>query len=109
MISKTWLYHQTQEDPAYAVEWRDGTGELIDFSTGYTFTVSLIDGAGTTALTKATGIAGAATRPNITVAWSANELDLTPGFYRLHLKATVAGRDRVFKPGHPDIIQIVEL
>lgn len=96
-----------QEDPAYRVEWRDGLNALIDFSTGYTFTLRIVAEDGTVALTKTANITGAATVPNVSVAWAVGELNITPGDYQLRLVATTGGRDRAFKPGGPDILRVV--
>lgn len=86
------------------MSWYDRDNALIDFATGYTFEVKLLLGT-VVALTKTTGITGAATAPNVTVAWAAGELNPTPGRYRLHLTATTGGADRMFMPGdEPTIV-----
>ena len=82
-----WSYKQSQEDPAYAVSWLTNAGATIDFSTGYTFELKLKNEAGTDVLTKTSNITGAATTPNVIAAWAANELNITPGVYFVHLKA----------------------
>lgn len=77
--------------------WRDGNGALIDFTSGYTFSLRIYDHDGSTVLvTKSTGITGAAgsltvPTPNVTVAWATTaELTsiTTPGDYQLRLTAT---------------------
>lgn len=101
-------YRTDQEDPAYVVAWSDRDGNLIDFATGYTFTLKLVNVVtGVTALTKTTNITGAATAPNITVAWAAGELAIAAADYSVKLVATTGGRDRVFSPGLPDVIRII--
>lgn len=83
-------YIQGSDLPDAAIRWEDSTGTLIDYSTGYTFELK-IGSPGTTALlTKSTGITGAATDPNITVAWATTgELNtLAVGTHSAQLKAT---------------------
>lgn len=83
-------YKQGAELPDLTFEWKDSTGALIDFSSGYTFSLKLGKPGQTATLTKTTGITGAATSPNITVAWSTSaELNtLAGGVYTLELVAT---------------------
>lgn len=87
--------------------WRDGTGNLIDFTSGYTFSLKVYDHDGTTVLfTKTTGITGATgsltvPTPNVVIAWSTT-LELTTittaGDYQLRLTATrtADGKTRTF-------------
>lgn len=83
-------YTQGAELPDLTFEWRDSTGALIDFSSGYTFVLKLGTPGQAAVLTKSTGITGAATNPNVTVVWATSgELNtLTPGVYTLQLIAT---------------------
>ncbi|MEM9515420.1 MAG: hypothetical protein AAGA42_11250 [Actinomycetota bacterium] len=101
-------YRADQELPSYAVEWKDRTGAIIDFSTGWTFTVQLEHRQErTVALTKSSGITGGSTSPNVIIAWGQDELNITPGSYFLWLVATdSSGNTRVFRPGNPPIIEI---
>jgi hypothetical protein len=101
-----WVYRQDQEVPSFAVNWYDSASALIDFSTGYTFQVLLVTQAGVITVTKTANITGAATAPNVTVAWAAGELNITPGEYLLHLKATTGTSDRIFSPGRLPTITI---
>jgi hypothetical protein len=55
------------------VETITSNGVTADYSSGYTFTVTIINQAGTTLLTKTTGITGA-TGGQITVAFTGAEL-----------------------------------
>jgi hypothetical protein len=104
----TWTYRADAESPSYCVEWRDANGDLINFATGYTFEVKLVNQAtAVSALTKSSGITGAATSPNITVAWTTGELNLTPATYQVHLTATASGADRHFRPGSEPLLKIV--
>lgn len=95
-MSTTVAYRRHAEDPALELWWTNRAGALIDFSTGYTFTAKVAKkGATVAALTKSTGITGAAGSgtpdagdPNVTIEWAAGDLDLTPGTYELILTAT---------------------
>lgn len=88
-------------------EWRDGAGDLVPFATGYTFSLQLgpAHKSSVISFTKTTGITGADTSPNVTVAWAtAGELNtLEPGVYTLVIFAreTATGRDR--PPLHTEI------
>lgn len=83
------------ELPSKTFEWLDGSGNIIDFSTGWTFTLRVESSP--TPLVKTTGITGAATLPNITVDFAAGELDsLTPGQWpgTLGARRTADAKDR---------------
>lgn len=83
------------ELPDYTATWRDGNAAVIDFSTGYTFTLRLGIPGREADFEKTSGITGASTAPNITVAWTAAELDdLTPGTRVLEIWARSGGKDR---------------
>ena len=97
------IYTQGAELPDLTIEWKDSAGNVINFSSGWTFVLRLGDPGSAATLTKSSGITGAATSPNVTIAWATSgELNtLTPGFYHAQLRAT---RDsdsklRVFKFG----------
>lgn len=66
------IVYLNDENPQW-VETIYLNGTLTDYSSGYTFTVKLVDSAGTTAVTKTTNITGAASGV-ITVAWDTSEL-----------------------------------
>lgn len=77
----------------------DTYGQLVDLSSGYTFTVYVFDGDDATIFTKSTSITGAAGSltsdppvPNITIAWhkTVGELQLltTRGTYKAMCVAT---------------------
>jgi len=93
------------EAPSVALWWVDDDGDLIDFSSGYTFTLKLGQRGQAAELTKTTGITGALGTgtepsgvPNVTVAWSAGELaDVTPGLYEFELTARTGSSDRVLE------------
>jgi hypothetical protein len=83
-------YIQGADIPDLAITWLDNAGTVIDYSSGYTFSLKLGQPGQAAAMTKSTGITGAATAPNVTVAWAtSNELNtLDPGTYTLDLIAT---------------------
>lgn len=81
---------QGSDLPDYSRPWLASDGSVIDFSSGYTFQVKVGNPGSAAAFTKTTGITGAATSPNITIAWATSgELNtLTPGAHTLQVKAT---------------------
>lgn len=83
-------YRKGAELPSIELTWEDTDGEVIDFSAGWTFTVTVAPRGETTAsFTKTTGITGAAGPPNVTIAWATTgELNsLAAGAYDLQLRA----------------------
>ena len=84
------------ELPDDAFEWTDAQNDLIDFSTGWTFTVEVGFPNQDAVLTKDEGITGAATSPNVTIAWANGELDtpLTAGSWPGWISATNGGKNR---------------
>ena len=104
---ETFKYHTTSERPAITY-WYRVNRTLIDFSTGYTFTVvvTTLDGE-TTLITKTSGITGAAGSgtetdgtPNLTVTWGAGELAaLTAGeSYKATLTPTLTAGALDYEP-----------
>lgn len=94
-------YYAHDERPSAEIWWQDDDGTLVDFSSGYTFSLKVGVPGSAALLTKTSGITGAAGAgseptgtPNIVVAWTAGELNLTPGIYALQLKATTSSLDR---------------
>jgi hypothetical protein len=75
--------------PDTTITWREG-GALVDFSSGFTFEARVFrPGATTSEFTKSSGITGAATDPNVTIAWSTSDLGaLAAGDYVLEVRAT---------------------
>lgn len=110
----TLRYARSAERPALKLWLLDEDGTLIDFSSGYTFSFK-IGSLGTAALlTKTSGIIGAAGAgaeptgtPNVTVTWTAGELNLNPGTYAWQLTATTSSLDRVFQ-GSIVIIDVID-
>lgn len=107
-MTTAWAMEVGQELPALPLEWLDKDGSVIDFSSGWTFTVKLSTQTAPTVavLTKTSGITSAATSPNVTIDWTTSELaSLTAGgtVYELRVIArrTADSKDRVFRPGDP--------
>ena len=84
--------------PDAAFCWQDNNGDVIDFSSGWTFELKLGRTPAPSVVTKTAGITGQSTAPNIIVQWAPNELAvLTPGFWTIQLTATYTdGRQRIF-------------
>jgi hypothetical protein len=99
------VYVRTAERPDLKMWIEDDDGALIDFSTSYTFAFKLGYLGAAAVFTKTTGITGAAGSgtaptgtPNVTVAFTAAELDaVTAGNYKWQLRATTGGLDRVYQ------------
>lgn len=83
-------YIQGADLPDLTIEWTTNTGAIIDFSSGYTFELKIGSPGSAATLTKTTGITGAATLPNVTIAWATSgELNtLPPDSYIADLIAT---------------------
>lgn len=108
----TFSYYAGDELGTIGLFWRDTTGALINFASGYTFEVRLGNPSDTAVLTVTTGITGAAGSgtnpsgtPNVVVAWTALNLGaltvpagLTSVTYPMFVKATTSSLDRHY-PG----------
>lgn len=95
----TIVYTAGADLPDLVLTWRDSSDALIDFATGHTFTVKVGRPGSTALVTKTTGITGAATAPNVTIAWSTTDLaSLTAGIYTVQVVArrTVDSKDRFY-------------
>lgn len=90
MIPTAPPYVQGADLPDLAFDWKDSAGALINFSSGWTFALRVGQPGAAATLTKSTGITGASTSPNITVAWATSgELNTLPaGTYIGDLIAT---------------------
>ena len=78
--------------PPAAFAWSDNAGNLLDFTSGYTFRLTLSQPPNPSTIVKTSGfttytpVAGS---PNLSVAWADSELNaLTPGRWRLQITAT---------------------
>jgi len=90
-------YSKGAEHPDIALTWRDTSGNIIDFSSGYTFELKIGNAEQIAVLTKTAFITGAATAPNITIIFAAGELDAVPaGMYEAQLRSnlTISNKDR---------------
>jgi hypothetical protein len=84
-------YHVGAELPDLALTLKDSDGDVIDLSSGHTFSLKVATLSSTTAsFTKTTNISGAAAAPNCTVAWATSgELNsLSAGRYWAQLAVT---------------------
>lgn len=66
----TAVYVQGADLPDLAITWNDQNDDLRDFSSGWTFSLKVGDPGSAALFTKASGITGAATDPNVTIAWA---------------------------------------
>lgn len=100
----TLQYYRTALRPAISLWLLDDDGDLIDFSTGYTFAFKLGAFGETAVFTKTDGItgdAGSGTEdsgtPNVTITPTAGELDsIAPGYYVWQLRATTGALPRIY-------------
>jgi hypothetical protein len=94
MSAQLLVYTVGAELPDWQPTWLSSSGEVIDFSTGYSFELRIATDPVTV---KTTGITGAAAAPNLTVAWASGELPAQPGNYRGQITArrTSDSKDRV--------------
>jgi hypothetical protein len=100
-------YHANAERPTLRLTWYDDDDNLIDFSSGYTFSLKVGNPGSAALLTKTTNITGAATAPNVTIAWTAGELAIAPGTYTYELTATTSALDRVMS-GQLQILDTID-
>lgn len=96
-----------QQLPATAISWLDPDGNPLPLAAGHTFHVELVDDTGTIAFSKSTGVTGANTAPNATIAWADGDLDGLAGLYRLRLVAVDGtGARRVFRPENLPVVHV---
>lgn len=92
-------YIEGADLPDMAITWYDNNDSLIDFSSGYSFTLKIGKPGVTALVTKTTGIGGFATAPNVVVGWSTtDELNsLSADVYSALLVATrtADGKERL--------------
>lgn len=86
-------YVQGAELGDLQITWQDENGEVIDFSSGWSFSLKLGKKNGAAVVTKTTGITGAAAAPNVVVEWATTgELNTAAvKSYDAQLTATRAG------------------
>ena len=107
----SFTYEQAAELPGLTLPWQEETSANtwtnLDLSSGYTFTLRLVDKDGVDTLTKTTNITGA--DGSVVVAWAVGDLNIAAGTYTLRLSAleTGTGKNRTYAPGRPVQIVIV--
>jgi hypothetical protein len=93
-------YTQGSDLPDYPIQWLDSEGDLVDFSSGWTFECK-VGTPGSAAEFTTTDVDGAATSPNVMVHFATTgELNsLDPGTYTVQVKATrtADSRHRFFR------------
>ena len=107
MSANTRTYRAGDELPYLIYEMKDSSGNLLDLSSGWTFTTVVTPVTSSTAsFTKTTGFTGASTTPNLTVEWTSSDLGaLTAGTYRCVTTARRASdsKDR----SAPEVILVI--
>ena len=74
--------------PDVQFTWNDADGNIIDFSSGWTFRMTIGRPPNAAVITKTSGIVGHAEAPNLTIIWNPNELiTLTPGIWYFQIAA----------------------
>lgn len=105
-----YAYRADQELPSIPLVWKDGNGNLIDYSSGWTFSAKVCAASAptTTLLTKSSGITGAATSPNVTISWSTSDFtgltastQGTAYYVYVYARQTATSKDDVFNPASP--------
>lgn len=85
--------------PDVEFTWNDADGNAIDFSTGWSFKMTIGRPPNPAVITKTSGIVGSAAVPNLTVVWAPSELaSLTPGVWYFQITASYgpqAGKARI--------------
>lgn len=95
-------YMQGAELPDVAFTWTDEETGLLDFSTGWSFTVRVGISGSPALIEKTVGISGAATAPNVIIAWEPDELDvLAVGTYDVDVIARNDGTSKDRKATFP--------
>lgn len=106
----TFTYDRADRLPIAVLPWQEQTGENtwtdLDLSSGYTFAATLTNtatGSSTTITGTITGGVG-----TVTITWSAADLDIAPGSYRLEVKATQVSTSKVrtYSPRALPLVQI---
>ena len=90
-MATTLVYALGDELGDAEIDWEDSDGAVISFASGYTFSLKVGTKGSAALFTKTSGITGAATFPNLTIAWAiSGELNAitTPGGYVLQITAT---------------------
>lgn len=101
------VYTEGAELPDLSIAVSDSTGELLDLSSGWTFSLQIK--SRTKTLTKTTNINGFRTDPNVIISWATtNDLStLAPDVYSFQLTVTHTPTGRRRK--YADILRILPL
>lgn len=81
-------YIQGASLPDWGTNWYDADGNLIDFSSGWTFEADFVETKTGDLVDTFTGFTGSATSPNIARGWAVDDLSQDPGEYILYVTAT---------------------
>jgi len=84
--------------PDILFTWEDADGNPVDFSSGWTFTMTIGRPPNSAVMTKTTGFIGFSVAPNLRVSWTSGELSrLTPGVWYFQITATylLSGQARI--------------
>lgn len=116
-MAKVWQYRQDQELPNRALAWYERNDAdvpvLIDFTTGWVFTVEIVDDLNVVVKSVSdVSVTKASTIPNVIIRWPADTfLDLPPADYRVHVMArkTSSGLDDMFDPDDPPILRVIAI
>lgn len=82
-------YVQGADLPDLAIAWYDSDGDIINFATGWSFSVRVGKSGRPAIFEKTDGIAGDDAAPNVVISWDDGELDsLEPGIWSVEITAT---------------------
>jgi hypothetical protein len=92
-------YREGATLPSLEIEWYAGpaaNASLVDFSVSHQWLVEISRTDGGPAIVDTTSVTGAATAPNVTIAWDVTDLGaLTAGVYWMQIKATRVSDSKV--------------
>lgn len=88
-------YIKGAELPDVAMTWNDPVSGIIDFTSGWTFSLRIGAVGQTALLEKTSGFTPGAAPPNLVIAWAAGELDsLPPGVHTVDVEARNTGSNK---------------
>lgn len=103
-------YNRGDELPTLTLPWQTETAANtwsdLDLSSGYTFSLTLTNSAGTVVVTKTSGIAGA--NGSVVITWATDDLDIAEGMYVFELVATetATSKTRTYRRGERVLFKI---
>jgi len=110
-MSTNHLTARVGAEPTWTLPWTVETSQNVfsnyDTSSGFTFTMTLTNEAGTDVVTKTTGITGA--DGSVAIAIAVDELEIAAALYTLHLRAreTATSKDSDYSPESPVTVNII--